>query len=210
MPVLASGDQRFDSEVMLTALLNAAVHWLEHGLPIDTIKIVVHSQESAQRLQQVFARLRSDYTSAGSQRQPEASPSFRYDFFVSYSHSDVSEADALVEGLKAAKMGARVFQDKLELKTGDAWQTELDEALECCRKVIPIYTQSYVRSHVCMEEFNMARLRHRESESGVLLPIYLRTTQLPLYMRALQYFDCREGDLSKIRSVCRQLISALG
>jgi hypothetical protein len=40
---------------------------------------------------------------------------------------------------------------------------------------------------VCKEEFNIALFRHRESEGGVLLPIYLYTAELPTYMKLIQY-----------------------
>ncbi|HSW12039.1 MAG TPA: toll/interleukin-1 receptor domain-containing protein [Solimonas sp.] len=220
MPVLAAGDQRYDSEVMLAALLEAAVHWLEHGLPIETIKIVAHSASSVPRLRKTFTRLRprsvrfparNGLPGKGllSADVPTAPPPPGYDFFVSYSRIDAPEVDQLVQGLKNAAPGARVFQDKLELKPGDSWQAELDEALESCRKVVAIYSPAYLQSKVCMEEFNMARLRHRETDSGVLLPVYLRTAQLPLYMRSLHFLDCREGDVMKLGEACGKLASGL-
>jgi hypothetical protein len=97
----------------------------------------------------------------------------------------------------------------LEIKSGHAWQDEIDRALENCRKVIAVYSSSYLQSKVCLEEFNMARLRHRESDRGVLLPIYLRTTNLPLYMRSLHYLDCREGDIGRVREAASRLTSEL-
>lgn len=206
MPVLASGDQGYDSDLMLTALFDAAVHWFEHGMPVETIKIVAFAEPAAQRLRRLFAKLGSDYAGAKGDREAHGGISPEYDFFVSYAHRDTAAVDGLVQGLEGARVGVRVFQDKLQLKTGDAWQSELDAALESCRKVIAVYSPHYLESRVCMEEFNMARLRHRESESGVLLPIYLRTASLPLYMRSLQYVDCREGDLARVRSACQRLV----
>lgn len=207
MPVLAAGDQGYDSEVMLTALFEASVHWLERGMPITVIKIVAFAEPAAQRLQRLFAKLGSNYTTGKAQRESSARAiTFSgYDFFLSYAHEDASAADGVVQGLRAGKPAIRVFQDKLELKPGDAWQSELDEALESCRKVIALYSPRYLESPVCMEEFNMARLRHRESDNNVLVPIYLRSTKLPLYMRSLQFIDCREDDVPKIRSAAEDL-----
>jgi hypothetical protein len=207
-PVLAAGDQGWDPEIMLAALFDAAAHWLAHGLPIATIKIVVRTPSLAERLRRSFVQLRSKFTPPEPASRPtEPSKVPPYECFVSYSRDDSKEVDGLVQALQEAKPRVRIFQDKMELKPGDAWQSELDEALEHCRKVIAVYSPPYLQSKMCMEEFNMARLRHRESGGGVLLPIYLRTANLPLYMRSIQYLDCREGDMARIKSACQQLVA---
>ncbi|HEY6912165.1 MAG TPA: toll/interleukin-1 receptor domain-containing protein [Myxococcales bacterium] len=146
---------------------------------------------------------------AGSFEPAAPSAPASYDCFISYSREDEKEVDALVQQLKNAHPELRVFQDKLEIQLGDSWQSELDEVLETCRKVIAIYSPTYLTSRMCMEEFNMARLRHRENESGVLLPVYLRSTKLPLYMRSLQYFDCREADPKRIAGCCERLATSI-
>ncbi len=52
-------------------------------------------------------------------------------------------------------------------------------------------------------------MRHRDVESGVLLPVYLRTAGLPGYMRMLQHEDVREGDSIKIAATAERLASVL-
>jgi hypothetical protein len=145
---------------------------------------------------------------AASAHGPGAEPA--YDFFISYAREDEAEVEALVRTLKEVRPDARIFLDKLEIQPGESWQAELDEALESCRKVIAVYSPAYLQSKVCIEEFNMARLRHRESDDGVLVPIYLRTVdpKLPLYMRSLNYVDCREGDPERIDSACRGAVAS--
>ena len=230
MPIVASGDQNQDPAVMLTALLDAAVHWLARGLPLDVIKIVIYSEDDARLLRPVFAREKARHAPLrllgprDARGQREVMEGFRdrespaaygpgaepvYDCFISYAREDAAEVEALVRTLKEVKPAARIFVDKLEIKPGQSWQSELDEALESCRKVIAVYSPAYLESKVCIEEFNMARLRHRESEDGVLVPIYLRTVdpKLPLYMRSLNYVDCREGDTRLIDSACRSVVA---
>jgi hypothetical protein len=51
----------------------------------------------------------------------------------------------------------------------------------------------------------MARVRHRESPNPVLRPIYLKTAQLPLYMRTLQYIDCREADHQRLTAAAARI-----
>jgi hypothetical protein len=207
LPIIASGDQQFDSELMLRSLVDAAVHWLAAGLPVETIKVVTYSYAEAARLRKLFRALTaSPVATPSSEVKASKKSKERYDVFVSYSHSDGEEVATLVATMKAALPQIRIFQDKLELKIGDAWQMELDNALENCLKIICVYSPAYLSSKMCMEEFNMARLRHRESEEGVLLPLYLRTAQLPLYMRSLQYLDCREADQLRVKHSCAELV----
>jgi hypothetical protein len=213
MPVLAAGDQGNDAAEMLRALFRASVQWLGHGLPLETIKIVVYRDEDVPRLLSAFTVLSEAYgelrAKSIADETPAAAPDAPYDFFISYSREDSAAVDVLIDSVRAARPGVRVFLDRTEINPGDAWQTRLDEALEGCRKVIAVYSPSYFRSKVCMEEFNMARLRHRENDNQVIIPIYLRTADLKLYPRSLHYIDCREGDQERLRSACQGLVEAL-
>lgn len=204
MPILSAGDQGFDSEVMLRAIFDAAAHWLAAGLPIDTVKIVVRNPILAERLCGVFKDLSTR------EPGPAVTRSASYDLFVSYARTDRDEVDELVNGLRATQSSLRIFLDRLVLNVGQSWQAELDRALECCRGVVAVYSPAYLDSKMCLEEFNMARLRHRESPTPVLRPVYLRTAPLPLYMRTLEYIDCREADRALFSSAARQLASAVG
>ena len=51
--------------------------------------------------------------------------------------------------------------------------------------------------------------RERETDEEVIFPIYLYTTALPTYMKYRNYFDCREGDNSKIAEASTSLLAAL-
>ena len=205
MPMLAAGDQGYDAGLMLRAIFDAAAHWLARGLPIETIKLVVHSERQVEQLSGLFTTLSTD-----SPRPLEnvggVVGKLDYDFFLSYAHADAESADALRTGIQAANSALRVFQDKLELHSGESWQTELDHALESCRRVIALFSPDYLQSKMCIEEFNMARVRHRESGQNVLMPLYLRTAEeLPLYMRTLQYIDCRECNRELVLNAARKL-----
>jgi hypothetical protein len=54
-PIPASGAQGEDPDTMLEALLDAAVPWMTRGIPLDVLKIVVHSAETAELVRPVFA-----------------------------------------------------------------------------------------------------------------------------------------------------------
>ncbi|MGY8796943.1 MAG: toll/interleukin-1 receptor domain-containing protein, partial [Woeseiales bacterium] len=102
--------------------------------------------------------------------------------------------DLLVNELLAANPKLQVFLDRLELKPGAAWHQHIFDSLDSSRKVICIYSPAYLKSKICQEEFNIALIRHRESTEAVLLPVLLTTTNLPTYMRLVQYHDATEGE----------------
>jgi len=43
MPVIATGNQRVSIQTMLPALLEATIFWLQNGLPLHAVKLVVYS-----------------------------------------------------------------------------------------------------------------------------------------------------------------------
>src|SRR2546423_10649100 len=55
--LLAAGNERFDHELMLRSLLDASVHWLARGLPIEGIKIVLFHTTPHEALQQEFVAM---------------------------------------------------------------------------------------------------------------------------------------------------------
>ena len=56
MPVLASGQQKVSYEKMLPALLDNSIFWLENGLPLTCIKLVLHSDAQAAIALPIFNR----------------------------------------------------------------------------------------------------------------------------------------------------------
>ncbi len=45
LPLLSAGNQGFDPVDMLRAILDASIHWLSTGLPLDVMKIVIYERE---------------------------------------------------------------------------------------------------------------------------------------------------------------------
>lgn len=205
MPLVATGSQSFAMVDVLDALLDAAVNWLQLGLPIESIKIVELNQAKALEMKGAFAALKRRYKTDAPQRFRERI--YRYDYFISYSRRNLDATRVLIEALTTIQPDVEIFFDQQELKTGVAWQQELFEALDDCRKVVPLYSPDYVMSKVCKEEYNVALLRHRESDEGVLVPIYLETADLPGYMQLIQYIDCRENDPQKVQAAAQQIIA---
>jgi hypothetical protein len=191
---------------MLEALADASVHWLTVGLPLNRIKIVLKEVDDSIWLRQVFEQVKLRHTQAILDQQRTA---FRFDAFVSYSQKNKVAVDDFVKELHLHRPGLRVFLDRLDLRPGAAWQQHIFDSIDQSRKVICALSPDYITSKICKEEFNIALFRHRESQDGVLLPVYLYSAELPTYMKLLHYEDAREGDREKISLSAKRLIEQL-
>jgi hypothetical protein len=201
-PLLASGQLMKNKRYMLQQLVEAAAHWMSSGLPLDSFNIISYPDSRLDELTQVFSELKTRYTPNAPQKKQQ----FSYDYFVSYSHKDTREVDMFIEILLGQNKDLRVFIDKKNLNPGSAWQREIYESIDDCRNVAAFYSPTYLDSKVCIEEFNIALCRHRESDEPILKPIYLYSANLPTYMRLVQFFDCRESNPERIKQAVNQLL----
>ncbi len=207
LPVVAAGDQGYALEAMLAPLLQAALHWLEAGLPLARIKIVIHDIDDRQPATVCFAQHKTAYMVAAAAK---LAPATDYDVFISYARANAAESEVFEQALRAARPNIRIFIDRKELDIGAAWQPEIFESLDRCRRVVALLSPDYVGSKVCKEEFNIAWIRARECDDEVIFPIYLRSAALPTYMRYRNFLDCREGDHDKLAEASRRLLAVLG
>lgn len=205
MPLVATGDQDVSVRDMLEPLVDAAIHWLGLGLPVEKLKIVERDEAKAAETNVFFADLKKRY--ADEAEVPRKG--FNYHVFISYSHENKVPVDFMVGELKRLRPDIRIFLDRNELNAGAAWQQKIFESLDDCRGVVAVYSPPYLKSKVCKEEFNIALFRHRKSANGVLLPVYLQSADLPTYMKLVQYYDCRESDSAKLQDACRLIIKEL-
>lgn len=201
MPLIASGDQNVPLVDMLDPLFDAAVHWMELGLPIQCLKIVQHSELKAAEMKGVFSILKKKHQMNGKGK--------RYDVFISYCHVNKEAADFLAKELRTRRPDLRIFLDRNVLNPGIAWQQTIYDAIDDCRIVVAVYSPQFLASKMCREEYNIARLRDRDSNRDILLPLYLHTGNLPPHMRVVQYIDCREGDKNKLRGACQKILAHL-
>ena len=204
MPLVASGDARVPPSEMLPPLLEAAVHWMSVGVPLERLKIVIRPGRRLE-IQTLFSRFEGSFTKP----QMSAGGGFTHDVFVSYAHEDGEAIAFIVDELHRLEPSLRVFIDRRALSPGSAWQHDLFEALDLSRRVLVAFSPHYVGSRVCKEEFNIAWARSRETETHVMFPVYLYSAPLPTYMKLVQFVDCREGDRVSMSSACGVLVSEI-
>lgn len=205
MPLVATGDQKTPIQDMLLPLIEASFGWMKLGLEIDRLAIFVRSEQKAQEALSVFSSLKSQYQSPIT----NTSNGYRYDVFISYSHKNTEVADYIVQRLRELKPDINVFLDRQDLNTGMAWQKEIFEVLDDCRKVLVLFSPTYIASKVCTEEYHIALYRDRDSIETILFPIYIKRAHLPTYMKLTQYVDCRDINYDQINLACEQFIYEL-
>jgi hypothetical protein len=209
MPIVASGDQGYDVSDVLPPLIDAAVHWMALGFPLKRLKIVARSESKAAEAKVLFAELKKKHASPPFKDKPDSEQDLGYDVFISYAHEDVAAATLIAKELQSLQPGIRIFIDRMSLNIGAAWQPEIFEAIDASRRVLTLFSPSYLQSKVCKEEFNIAWVRSREADEDFVFPILLRSASLPTYMKYRLYVDCREGDEGKLRTACSNLVSVL-
>ena len=102
-----------------------------------------------------------------------------------------------------------MFIDKQSIEKGAAWPQRIFGAIENCERMVAIYSQAYVKSKVCQDEFNVAFSRRYEQDTEVIFPIYWESAELAPHMKLLNYVDCRETDLKKLPNACTTLLEYL-
>lgn len=159
------------------------------------------------QLRSLILTVPSQYSLPGS--SPQHYGDADYDVFISYSRANTNESEALEQALRESRPDIRIFVDRKEIDIGSAWQPQIFENLDKCRKVVALLSPDYLSSKMCKEEYNIAWIRGRETNQDIIFPIYLYTAGLPTYMKYRNYFDCREGDKSKIAEASKELLAAL-
>jgi hypothetical protein len=205
MPLVSTGAMGWSTTEMLVALFGAAAQWLEHGLPLKKLLLVEKDKLKAVEMKGAFEVL-CHYHKMMSSPAPNQP---KYDIFISYCQKNKEYADFMVEELHRLKPGIRVFIDRQELQPGEAWQQKLYQSIDDCQKVVTLYTPEYLDSKACLEEYNIARMLHRNRKTKVLYPLYMNTVEkLPEHMRELQYRDVREANRAAISAACVNLVES--
>jgi len=205
MPVVFSGGAGLPMPAVLEALIDGAVHWMALGLPLECLKIVIYNEKRAADAAKILSARKDRYKTSPFRPRAEST----HDLFISYARENWNAVHAFVEDLKREDGNIRVYIDNDDLNIGGIWQHELFMALDSCRKMVAFLSPQYLASPFCIEEFNIALLRGRSEDEGIVYPIYLHSAALPYYFLARQLNDCREGDAVKLKDACRRILSTL-
>jgi hypothetical protein len=209
MPLIGAGDQGWPAMDMLKAIIRAAISWIERGLKLPLLKIVVHDKFTASEAFDVFTSLKRQHQLSLTATPFSSNGSAQHDIFVSYNHAQAPMAEFLVSTLKASARPPRIYIDSTGISSGTSWPTEIAMALDASRRVVALYSPGYWASRICQLEFNAAFARQLDTGQQVLFPLLLEEVQIPYLFRTIQLIDCRVNDRSRLAQACDQLAASL-
>jgi hypothetical protein len=210
MSLIGAGDQGHSPLQMMESILNAAVSWLNRGLQLKRLKIVVRSEQIANSVAKVFSEFQPPTISPLA--TPSHAPQHRqahFDLFMSYSHKDSQVAHTIVREVQRLCPHAQIFYDREALLPGQSWLMHIAESLDSSKRVAALFTPDYWRSTFCKDEFAAALARQNDTGNAVLFPIYFLSAPIPYLFRNLQFHDCREANEHRLSKACHALAECL-
>jgi len=124
-----------------------------------------------------------------------------HEIFISYSRHDSDAANALADTLSQA--GLSVWLDRNAIQEGDAFDTQIEEAIAQTSVVVVIWSAHSVKSHWVRAEAAYALGKRK------LLPISVDQSDPPLQFMQIQTIDFRYWDRTSKHHAFQQLAGAL-
>ena len=124
-----------------------------------------------------------------------------HEIFISYSRHDSTAANALADTLSGT--GLSVWLDRDAIQEGDAFDTQIEDAIAQTSVVIVIWSENSTKSHWVRAEAAYALGKHK------LLPISIDQSEPPLQFMQIQTIDFRYWDHTNKHHAFQQLAGAL-
>jgi hypothetical protein len=120
--------------------------------------------------------------------RPATSVEYRYDAFISYSHTDETWVrDELLPRLERAAL--KVIIDYRDFEPGAPLLTEMERAVIQSWKTVLVLTPAYLKSEWTEFENILAQTLDPGARRRRVVPVMLKPCQLPLRIRSLVYID---------------------
>lgn len=217
MPLLAAGDQGYSKQLMLRLIVEATIHWMQVGLPLKVLKIVVYTRHSdtpddnVLQLTRYFEELKKKWRNVWTSGDVTLTDSnFQYDIYLSYSPCDSRVADMVYQALIKDHNKLRIFSKRQEINLEQSWQEEIYQLMLVCAKVVALLSPKYLEDTSCIEQYNIALCCSRQTNRDYLAPLYVEEiAQMPTYMGLIQYVDCRPISVEMIRAACANVSACI-
>eukprot|EP00794_Sanderia_malayensis_P007282 gene7282-8093_t len=215
MPLLASGDQGYSQNMMLRLIVEAAIHWMQIGLPLKILKIVIFAHDLTKigkhPLLDYFDKLKQKWIKKmeKDKKDPEVHR-IEYDVYLSYNTKDKDLANKVMKYLTEESGKIKIYAHHQNINPEESWQEEIYQVMVTCARVITILSPHFLADEACLEQYNIALCCTRNMKRDYLAPFYVDSIdEMPTYMCLIQYVDCRPVDFSKISKACNDVMKWL-
>eukprot|EP00795_Rhopilema_esculentum_P000775 gene776-10504_t len=208
MPLISTGHQGCEYETILSLIVEAAIHWMEIGLLLRVLKIVVYVKDMKQIqsdfLLKKFRLLKDQWLKEKESRKKlkKAHP-VRYDVYLSYCPSDQQLAAGIIGKLESLYEDISIYAERQEINQDKTWQDHIYEVMVSCARIITVLNPNFLTDEACLEQYNIALCCSRNMKRDYLAPLYVETVdKMPTYMSLIQYIDCRPFSDDLLRNAC--------
>eukprot|EP00794_Sanderia_malayensis_P007284 gene7284-8097_t len=208
MPLITTGHQGYSPEMILCLIVEAAIHWMQIGLPLRVLKIVAYTKDFKQikgdNLLDNFQTLKKKWLVKEEQRRKKVNdPSINYDVYLSYSPKDQHMADKILRMMREMNQGIAVFNERQEINQEKSWQRDIYKVMVSCARVVTILSANFMADESCLEQYNIALCCTRNMRRDYLAPFYANDIDvMPTYMGLIQYVDCRPFSEESVSTAC--------
>jgi hypothetical protein len=118
--------------------------------------------------------------------------------FISYSRKDFSFTKRLVDDLLA--QGIPAWLDQIEIKTGQKWDSAIQNALSTCEYLLVVLSPNSVTSENVLDE-----VAYAVSKKRPIFPVLYQDCELPYRLARVQHIDFRSKYEDGLRNLVVQL-----
>jgi hypothetical protein len=127
----------------------------------------------------------------------------KYDVFMSYARSDARLARSLTEAL--SEKGVKVWYDDEEIRVGDDFMRNIQDALKQSRFFLLIISPEYLSSQWGSFELGVALGHDAASEERHILPVFVRGAEgLPL-PRTIRKYESLDADHTPVQQIAERV-----
>lgn len=110
--------------------------------------------------------------------------------FISYSHEDAVFVSSLTSSLRVR--GIEYWRDIEHFQPGDVWDEKIHHALKNAERLIVILSENSVKHSGDEKKDEVGKeWRYALANNKPVIPVYLRTCEIPYRLNDLQYVDFR-------------------
>jgi hypothetical protein len=117
--------------------------------------------------------------------------------FVSYSQKDQTLADEVFTALRGIEE-VELWIDDDQVEVGDDWLRRIDQGLAGSKLAVLLISPNFMASRFIIEHERTRLLERREREGLRLVPIWLRPTRLPEWLKWVQVWPQRDRTLTEL------------